>query len=225
MQQYTYPELNNIIEVCLFASNQALEIKKLLSLFAPNSTVMISREDNNTMSWRATESLNENEVNEYSDGDAVIYAMIDKLIIENILLELKQKYTNTPFELIQTISGYRIRTKLHFQKYINQINDISLSKYQRGLFELLAIIAYKQNVTRAEIEHIKGSSINPNYLNILLERNWVEIVGVKDTPGRPSIFATSKKFLDDLGLRSLNELPKIQDEVLEQLENLTITAE
>ena len=108
MQQYTYPELNNIIEVCLFASNQALEIKKLLSLFAPNSTVMISREDNNTMSWRATESLNENEVNEYSDGDAVIYAMIDKLIIENILLELKQKYTNTPFELITVDFGLQL---------------------------------------------------------------------------------------------------------------------
>jgi segregation and condensation protein B len=107
--------------------------------------------------------------------------------------------------------------KPDYQRFLDRISSEKPPRYSRAVLETLAIIAYRQPVTRGDIEDIRGVAVSPPTLNALVERGWVEVVGNRETPGRPAIFATTKKFLDDLNLRSLEELPPL-DELQSSLE-------
>ena len=112
-------------------------------------------------------------------------------------------------ELVQLASGWRLRTRAEFMPYIERLNPERPPKYSRAVLETLAIIAYRQPVTRGDIEEIRGVTVAATVIKTLEERGWIDVVGHRETPGRPALFATTKKFLDDLGLRSLNELPAL----------------
>jgi segregation and condensation protein B len=147
---------------------------------------------------------------------------IDADNIRKVLDELKGEWADRPVELTSVASGWRFRVKPGYQRFLDRISSEKPPRYSRAVLETLAIIAYRQPVTRGDIEDVRGVAVSPPTLNALVERGWVEVVGNRETPGRPAIFATTKKFLDDLNLRSLEELPPL-DELqasLEQAPNL-----
>lgn len=131
-------------------------------------------------------------------------------LLRNLLDELRADYETRPVELLQLASGWRFRTRAEFLPYLERLNPERPPKYSRAVLETLAIIAYRQPVTRGDIEEIRGVVVNTNVVKTLEERGWIDVVGHRDTPGRPALFATTKQFLDDLGLRSVSELPPLE---------------
>jgi segregation and condensation protein B len=136
---------------------------------------------------------------------------VDADNIRKVLDELKDEWAARSIELTSVASGWRFRVKPDYQKFLDRIANEKPPRYSRAVLETLAIIAYRQPVTRGDIEEIRGVAVSPPTLNALVERGWVEIVGYRETPGRPAILATTKKFLDDLNLRSLEELPPLEE--------------
>jgi len=136
---------------------------------------------------------------------------VDADNIRKVLDELKQEWVDRSIELTTVASGWRFRVKPDYQKFLDRISIEKPPRYSRAVLETLAIIAYRQPVTRGDIEEIRGVAVSPPTLNALMERGWVEIIGTRESPGRPAIFATTKKFLDDLNVRSLEELPPLEE--------------
>ena len=130
-------------------------------------------------------------------------------IVRVLLEELRADWVERPLELLQVASGWRFRTRAEFLPYLERLNPEKPPKYSRAVLETLAIIAYRQPVTRGDIEEIRGVTVSTQVIKTLEERGWVDVVGHRDTPGRPALLATTKKFLDDLGLRSVTELPPL----------------
>jgi segregation and condensation protein B len=130
-----------------------------------------------------------------------------KLLLEN----LRTDWQGKGIELTQVASGWRFRTRPEYQKLIDRLNPQKPPRYSRAVLETLAIIAYRQPVTRGDIEEIRGVVVSANIIRALEARGWVEVVGYKEVPGRPELLATTKMFLDDLSLASLEELPALDD--------------
>ncbi len=147
---------------------------------------------------------------------------VDADNIRKVLDELKDEWAERSIELTTVASGWRFRVKPEYQSFIDRISSEKPPRYSRAVLETLAIIAYRQPVTRGDIEDVRGVAVSPPTLNALIERGWVEIVGYRESPGRPAIFATTRKFLDDLNLRSLEELPPL-DELQAALEPASAT--
>jgi segregation and condensation protein B len=114
-------------------------------------------------------------------------------------------------ELINVASGWRFRARPEYTKFLDRLNPQRPPRYSRAVMETLAIIAYKQPVTRGDIEDIRGIIVSTNIIKALQARGWIDVVGHREVPGRPELFATTRQFLDDLALRSLTELPSLED--------------
>jgi segregation and condensation protein B len=142
-------------------------------------------------------------------------------LLRKLLDEIRDAWGERPIELVQLASGWRFRTRAEFLPYLDRLNPDKPPKYSRAVLETLAIIAYRQPVTRGDIESIRGVTVGTPVIKTLEERGWIDVVGHRDTPGRPALFATTRKFLDDLGLRSLTELPPLE-EVAPLLENQNV---
>ena len=136
-------------------------------------------------------------------------AGIDEIIVKQALSKLEHRYATSGVEMVNIAGGYRFRSRIEFQPYLNKLYQVKPPKYSRAIMETLAIIAYKQPVTRGEIEDIRGVTINSNVIQTLMERGWIEVVGQKQVPGKPELLATTSKLLEDLGLKSLEELPEL----------------
>jgi segregation and condensation protein B len=136
---------------------------------------------------------------------------MERTTLRMLLDELKTDWSEKSLELVQVASGYRFQAKSQFSEYIVRLSPERQPKYSRAVMETLAIIAYRQPVTRGDIEQIRGVAVNPNVMRQLQERDWIDVVGQREVPGRPSLYATTKHFLDDLNLRSLSELPPFDD--------------
>jgi len=136
---------------------------------------------------------------------------IDADTLRLLLEELREAWAGRGVELVATASGWRFQTRASLQKFLERIHPERAPRYSRAVLETLAIIAYRQPVTRGDIEGVRGVSVSTEVIRRLEERNWVEIIGHKEVPGRPALYATTKTFLDDLGLRSLEELPPLED--------------
>ncbi|MBK9020156.1 MAG: SMC-Scp complex subunit ScpB [Sulfuritalea sp.] len=128
-----------------------------------------------------------------------------------LLDDLRRDWANRGVELVQLASGWRFQTRPEYQSYIDKLKNDKPPKYSRAVMETLAIIAYRQPVTRGDIEDVRGVAVSPNILKTLEGRGWIDAVGHRDAPGRPALYATTRKFLDDLGLRSLTELPPLTE--------------
>lgn len=133
--------------------------------------------------------------------------------LRKVLKELAIDYEGRAIELKELASGYCLQTKAEFSPWINNLNAEKPAKYSRALLETLAIIAYQQPVTRADIEDIRGVSVNSAIMKTLIEREWIRIAGHRDVPGKPAVYATTKTFLDYFNLKSLNELPALQESI------------
>jgi len=132
-------------------------------------------------------------------------------LVRKLLDELRGDWTGRKVELVQVASGWRFQGRLDVQPYLDRLSPEKPPRYSRAVMETLAIIAYQQPVTRGDIEAIRGVAVSTNVVKTLEDRQWVEVVGHRETPGRPALYATTKTFLDDLGLRSLSELPPLAE--------------
>lgn len=128
-----------------------------------------------------------------------------------LLDDLRRDWSNRGVDLVRLASGWRFQTRPEYLVYIDRLKNEKAPKYSRAVMETLAIIAYRQPVTRGDIEEIRGVAVSPNILKTLEARNWIDAVGHRDAPGRPALYATTPTFLDDLGLRSLTELPPLNE--------------
>ena len=131
--------------------------------------------------------------------------------LRRLLDELRDDWKDRGVELVDLASGWRFQTRASMQQHLDRMNPEKPPRYSRAVMETLAIIAYRQPVTRGDIEDIRGVAVSPNVIKTLEARGWIDVVGHRDAPGRPALYATTKNFLDDLGLRSLQELPPLEE--------------
>ena len=127
------------------------------------------------------------------------------------LAELGEEWKGRAVELVHVASGWRFQTSAQFHPYIERLAPEKPPRYSPAVMETLAIIAYRQPVTRGDIEDVRGVTVSGQIIQTLETRGWIDVVGHRETPGRPALYATTRKFLDDLGLRSLEELPPLEE--------------
>jgi len=131
--------------------------------------------------------------------------------LRRLLQELREEWADRAVELVHLASGWRFQTRPDFQRYVERLQPEKPPRYSRAVMETLAIVAYRQPVTRGDIEDIRGVAVSPQVIKTLEARGWIDAVGHRETPGRPALYGTTKTFLDDLGLRSLEELPPLEE--------------
>jgi len=131
--------------------------------------------------------------------------------IEELLEHLSQQYATSGVELNRVANGWRFRARPEMQVYLDRLSPEKPPRYSRAVMETLAIIAYRQPVTRGDIEEIRGVGVSAQILKTLEARGWIDVIGTRDVPGKPALFATTKQLLDDLNLRSLQELPSLEE--------------
>src|SRR6187397_792072 len=136
---------------------------------------------------------------------------VDADNLRKVLDELKGEWAERSIELTAVASGWRFRVKPEYQSFLDRISSEKPPRYSRAVLETLAIVAYRQPVTRGDIEEVRGVAVSPQIIQTLEARGWIDVIGHRETPGRPALFATTKKFLDDLNLRSLEELPALEE--------------
>ncbi len=140
--------------------------------------------------------------------------------VKNLLIELQQDWLCKGVELVNIASGWRFQSRPDMREYLDRLTPEKPPKYTRAVLETLAIIAYRQPTTRGDMEDIRGVTINTLILKQLEDRGWIEVIGHRESVGRPALFATTRQFLDDLGLESLDQLPEIgplQEQLLASL--------
>jgi segregation and condensation protein B len=131
--------------------------------------------------------------------------------IKALLADLQNEWTQRGVELVQVASGWRFQSRPAMREYLDRLHPEKPPRYTRAVLETLAIIAYRQPVTRGDMEEIRGVTINALILKQLEDRGWIELIGHREAPGRPALFATTRQFLDDLGLASLDQLPVLEN--------------
>src|SRR3954462_1078015 len=131
--------------------------------------------------------------------------------LRKLLEEIKQDWSGRAIELVNLASGWRFQTRPEFAPFLERLQPEKAPRYSRAVMETLAIIAYRQPVTRGDIEDIRGVTVSTQIIQALENRGWIDAVGHREAPGRPALYATTRKFLDDLGLRSLEELPPLEE--------------
>ena len=151
------------------------------------------------------EPVSATELKRLFDGELGVDA------IRKLLAELAEEWQGRAVELVSLSSGWRFQTRAEFQPYLEKLAPEKPPRYSRAVMETLAIIAYRQPVTRGDIEDVRGVGVSTQIIQALETRGWIDVVGHRETPGRPALYATTAKFLDDLGLRSLEELPPLEE--------------
>jgi segregation and condensation protein B len=136
---------------------------------------------------------------------------LETRFVEELLQKLADKYADSGIELNRVASGWRFRARPEMQMHLDRLEPQKPPRYSRAVLETLAIIAYRQPVTRGDIEDIRGVAVSSQVLKTLEARGWIESIGTRDTPGKPALYATTPQFMDDLNLRSLQELPALEE--------------
>lgn len=178
-------QLKNIIEAALLAADRPLSIDQLAALFAPTQAeqTMEDTEDN----WPPRDELRQ------------------------ALATLQQECESRGIELKEVSSGYRFQVKQALAPWISRLWEERAPRYSRALLETLALIAYRQPITRAEIEDIRGVAVSSNIIKTLQEREWVRVLGHREVPGRPALYGTTREFLDFFSLKGLGDLPTLAE--------------
>jgi len=153
----------------------------------------------------AQEPLGATELKRLFEGELGVDA------IRRLLAELADEWKGRAVELVSLSSGWRFQTRPELQPYLERLFPERAPRYSRAVMETLAIIAYRQPVTRGDIEDVRGVGVSTQIIQALETRGWIDVVGHRETPGRPALYATTTKFLDDLALRSLDELPPLEE--------------
>jgi segregation and condensation protein B len=155
----------------------------------------------------ASKPLTVSELRQVFADDVAVSADTVRALLE----ALREEWKGRSVELATLASGWRFQSAPDVARFVMRLYPEKTPRYSRAVMETLAIIAYRQPVTRGDIEEIRGVTVSSQIIRTLEERGWIDQVGVKDVPGRPALFATTKQFLDDIGLRALSELPTLED--------------
>lgn len=131
--------------------------------------------------------------------------------IQDALAQLSEDWEGRALELVEVSGGFRLQVRKEFSLWMGRLWAERAPKYSRALLETLALIAYRQPITRGEIEDVRGVSVSPNIIRTLLEREWIRVVGRREVPGRPELFGTTRLFLDDFGLKALDDMPTLAE--------------
>lgn len=190
-------QLKMIVEGALLAAGRSLDINQLEKLFDED---LLGRALGKTLGKDVPTEGN------VAEEDRPARDQI-KAVLEDIAADCAGR----GFELKQTGSGYRFQVRQELSQWVNKLWDEKPKKYSRALLETLALIAYRQPITRGDIEEIRGVSVSSEIIKSLLEREWVRVVGHRDVPGRPALYATTKQFLDYFSLKSLEQLPALNE--------------
>jgi len=166
----------------------------------------------------AHEPLSINDMKKLYADDAEDSRGVGADTIKLLLEELRNDWADKGIEIVSLSTGWRFQSRPELKKYLERLNPEKPPKYSRATLETLAIIAYRQPVTRGDIEEIRGVTVNSQTIKMLEDRGWIEAIGHRDVPGRPSLFATTRQFLDDLGLTSLDQLPPLQQLTKEDMQ-------
>ncbi|MDB5992481.1 MAG: scpB [Herbaspirillum sp.] len=158
----------------------------------------------------AHEPLSLNDIKKLYAAHDGAESEVDADAIKLMLEELRGDWDDKGIEVVTLSTGWRFQSRPEMKMYLDRLNPEKPPKYSRATLETLAIIAYRQPVTRGDIEEIRGVTVNTQTIRMLEERNWIEAIGHRDVPGRPALFATTRRFLDDLGLAALDQLPPLQ---------------
>ncbi|MEQ1814441.1 MAG: SMC-Scp complex subunit ScpB [Candidatus Nitrotoga sp.] len=177
---------------------------ELLPVFSPPEKEKILRVLETAL-FTSQEPLSLAELKKLSD------LPLENNFLTELLEQLMQKYAASGIELNRVANGWRFRARPEMQPYLDRLNPQKPPRYSRAVMETLAIIAYRQPVTRGDIEEIRGVAVSSQVLKTLETRGWIDVIGTRDTPGKPELFATTKQLLDDLNLRSLQELPPLEE--------------
>lgn len=199
--------LRSIIESALMAYGQPLTVEKLQTLFIDDK----SAEENNAEEVAANDTENE--------AVDTTHDVPSKEAINEALEAIQQSCEDRGFELKKVSSGWRFQVREDMARWVNKLWEEKPQRYSRALLETLSIIAYRQPITRGDIEEIRGVAVSSHIIKTLSEREWVKVVGHRDVPGRPSLFATTRQFLDYFNLESLEELPSLRE--LADIESLS----
>jgi segregation and condensation protein B len=144
----------------------------------------------------------------------------EKTDIRDALTTLAEEYEGRGIQLLEVASGFRVQVRIELSEWISRLWLERPPRYSRALLETLSIIAYRQPVTRGEIEDVRGVAVSTNIVRTLLDRNWIRVLGFRDVPGKPSIYGTTREFLDYFGLKSLSDLPTLAD--ISDLDNFNV---
>lgn len=200
--------LQSIIESALMAYGQPLTIEKLQSLFVEDKT----HDEKPSVKVQSQVPANEEEGTESAPQKVIDPNEVpSKQAITEALESIAQSCEERGFELKKVSSGWRFQVKADMAKWVNRLWEEKPQRYSRALLETLSIIAYRQPITRGDIEEIRGVAVSSHIIKTLSEREWVKVVGHRDVPGRPSLFATTRQFLDYFNLESLEELPSLRE--------------
>ncbi len=145
---------------------------------------------------------------------------VERSDVNKAIIDLQEEYESRGVSVVEVASGYRVQIDQDVSPWISRLFEEKPPRYTRALLETLALIAYRQPITRSEIEEVRGVSVSTNIIKTLLEREWVQVVGHKEVPGRPAMYATTKEFLDYFNLRRIDELPPLSE--LTDLDKITI---
>lgn len=137
--------------------------------------------------------------------------MVDRNLVREAIAALQSDYESRGIDLVQTGSGYRVQIRETMQPWVSRLWEEKPARYSRALLETLSLIAYRQPITRGEIEEVRGVAVSTNIIKTLLEREWVHVIGHREVPGRPAMYGTTRKFLDYFSLKTLSDLPSLSE--------------
>ena len=237
-------EIKSIVEATLFANGKAMTVNQLIKILAEDDRVDSDRVIDITEKMKAeddaaetasaepetaTESIgqgteasadaNADQADSVEDSEDEVNGLIKQKVRE-ALAQLQVDYRDRPIELVEVGSGFRFQIRKNFSPWVAKLHEEKPPRYSRALLETLALIVYRQPITRAEIEEIRGVTVSTNIVKTLQEREWIRVVGHRDVPGKPAIYGTTKQFLDDLNIKSLDELPTLAE--LQDLDQLDL---
>jgi segregation and condensation protein B len=222
-------KLKNIVEALLMASDRVLTLAQIEKMLTEKKVG--SKKDKVEEGVKEPESMSANDSNNETETEAEETSSSDKeeqaeavaekaeaeesvnlkSLIKEVLENLQQDYTGRAMELKEVASGFRFQVRQEYADHVGKLWEERPSKYSRALLETLVLIAYRQPITRGEIEAIRGVSVSSHIIKTLVEREWVRVIGHRDVPGKPAIFGSTKEFLDYFNLKSLDELPSLAE--------------
>jgi len=180
-------EAKKVLEAVLLCAQQPLPLDDLVRLFVDTDDLFVRQKK-----------------------DAVSSSMTAQRC-RQLLYDLQYDWSDRGLELVCLPDGWRFQSRAEMKPYFDRLRQEKPLRYSRATMEILAVIAYSQPVTRGDIEQIRGVAVNTQSIRTLEERGWIEVIGHREAPGRPALFATTSQFLDDLGLQSLQELPPLEE--------------
>lgn len=197
-------EVKRVVEAALLAADEPVSVDRLVGLFTEGE-LAVAAQDAGAGRSAAPDTPGE------GDPPAPLAAESPRGVVRAALADIEREAENRGYELAQVASGYRFQVRQELSPWVSRLFAERPPRYSRALLETLALIVYRQPITRGEVEDVRGVAVSASIMRTLLERGWIRAVGQRETPGRPTMYGTTRAFLDYFNLRSLSELPPLEE--------------